>query len=672
MHLSKARQYAGAAVCAVTAVASAAVFAPVAAADPGSCDTVTDTIKIFHFNDFHGRIQKAPALFTLVEQVRVSLGEDHVLLVSAGDNIGGSTFESMVQNDKPSSDTLKAAGVDAIAAGNHEFDRGFADLANRINNEDFGGPGTIVAANVYNKGTTTVAAPLVEYKLLDRGGITIGFVGAVTGDLPSLVSPAGIAELTIGDPVAAVNRVAAQLSDGDNSNGEADVVIASFHEGAPDPSVGPEANAQASPNFANIYHNISADVDMVFNGHTHQLYNWTMPDGTTPLMQADHYAKTLAVVELDVDAVNKGICEMRRMIWDAPEEGDLSLARIHDISDIVTDAVAKAEEVGNVVIGKAEKAISTAGEGGAGTRNEESPMVNLVAQMFHDQIAADNDEFIGIQNPGGSRSSFAAGDITYAAANRVLPFGNSLFTTELTGAQFKQVLEEQWQRDENGEVPSRPFLQLGLSNNVSYTYDESLPEGKRITSISINGKPIDPAKTYTVGSGSFLISGGDNFRTVAEGANTRDTGKYDLSAWVDFIKQAGTLSPDYTKRGVSVPQWAKKAKAGGDAVSYTFGKTIENAVAPQSLDMMLAETGAAVSPRLANTTITAYIGETKVGEGTVAAGVGKIDVKVPASMAAGEYLVRFVVAESGTEIFLPLQVEAAAVQQKPAPPETGV
>ena len=60
----------------------------------------------------------------------------------------------------------------------------------------------------------------------------IGFVGAVTDELPSLVSPAGIEDITVGRPVEAANRVADQLSDGKSNNGEADIVILLVHEGA--------------------------------------------------------------------------------------------------------------------------------------------------------------------------------------------------------------------------------------------------------------------------------------------------------------------------------------------------------------------------------------------------------------------------------------------------------
>ena len=62
----------------------------------------------------------------------------------------------------------------------------------------------------------------------DFGGIQVGFVGAVTEDLPSLVSPAGIAELEVTDIVEEVNDAAADLV-----AGGADVVVMLVHEGAP-------------------------------------------------------------------------------------------------------------------------------------------------------------------------------------------------------------------------------------------------------------------------------------------------------------------------------------------------------------------------------------------------------------------------------------------------------
>ena len=132
---------------------------------------------------------------------------------------------------------------------------------------------------------------------------------------------------------------------------------------------------------------------------------------------------------------------------------------------------------------------------------------------------------IGVVNPGGLRDELfykqtgveGDGVITYAEANNILPFVNNLWTTTLTGAQFKTMLEQQWQRDASGAIPTRSYLQLGLSDNVTYTYDDTLPEGSRITSITINGAPYDPAASYRIGTFSFLITGGDNFRIFTQG-----------------------------------------------------------------------------------------------------------------------------------------------------------
>ena len=50
---------------------------------------------------------------------------------------------------------------------------------------------------------------------------------------------------------------------------------------------------------------------------------------------------------------------------------------------------------------------------------------------------------------------------------------------DLTGAQIKTVLEQQWQRDAGGNVPTRPFLRLGVSEGFTYTYRPADPAPRR-------------------------------------------------------------------------------------------------------------------------------------------------------------------------------------------------
>lgn len=133
-------------------------------------------------------------------------------------------------------------------------------------------------------------------------------------------------------------------------------------------------------------------------------------------------------------------------------------------------------------------------------------------------------------NPGGLRAdllfaSSGAGDpdgnVTFREAANVQPFANSLFTMELTGAQLRSVLEEQWQPD----GATRPFLKLGLSAGLEYTYDPTAPRGERISTITLNGSTVTDAQTIRIVTNSFLASGGDGFTTLAQ-AEPRRLGPY--------------------------------------------------------------------------------------------------------------------------------------------------
>ena len=211
------------------------------------------------------------------------------------------------------------------------------------------------------------------------------------------------------------------------------------------------------------------------------------------------------------------------------------------VDDITKAALAYADKIGSTPVGKVTADITTSFTGGtygasgyAGTttrdnRAGQSTLGNLVADSLVSSLKdpSAGGAQIGVVNPGGLRAELyrgTDGTVTYAQANAVLPFVNNLWTTSLTGAQFVQVLEEQWQTDDKGQVPSRPYLQLGLSSNVSYTYDASAAQGKHITGVWIDGKAIDPAASYRVGSFSFLLQGGDNFRTFAKGTGPRAPG----------------------------------------------------------------------------------------------------------------------------------------------------
>ena len=483
-------------------------------------------LTLLGINDFHGRIDSNTVNFAgTIEQLR-DAASGPTLFLSAGDNIGASLFASSVAKDQPTIEVLNALGLETSAVGNHEFDRGFDDLAGRVTDEsDF----SFLGANVYEAGTETPA--LDEYALIEVDGLTVGVIGAVTEETPALVSPAGITSLSFGDPVEAVNRVATELSDGDETNGEADVLVAMYHEGAgagtPDGATLEEEIAGGGA-FAQIVEDTTAEVDAIFTGHTHKEYAWsaTIPgtDRTRPIVQTGSYGAKIGKITLTVDPKTGDVQAHteENVARTTTPAADLIAAypRVAAVNDIVVKALAYAAEIGNTAVAEVSGDITTAYAGGSfvngvwtgGSRDDrasESALGNLVAGSILDSLSAlPNGAQIGVTNPGGLRADlfdtqaeFGAsavagmpdGTISFSQANAVQPFNNTLALVTLTGAQFTTLLEQQWQRDASGNVPSRPYLQLGLSDNVTYTFDPALPEGSRITSVTVDGAPLDPA-----------------------------------------------------------------------------------------------------------------------------------------------------------------------------------
>ena len=231
-------------------------------------------------------------------------------------------------------------------------------------------------------------------------------------------------------------------------------------------------------------------------------------------------------------------------------------------------------------------------------RGGESTLGNLVAEV--QKWATRNPESgsaqIAFMNPGGLRAGHGRAPVrgafprtlTYKQAAVVQPFANTLVNMELTGAQIKTVLEQQWQP----AGAARPFLKLGISKGFTYTYDPAAGRfaGRHpgtVTGMWLNGAPIDPATTYSVTVNSFLASGGDNFLELNNGTGKQDTGKTDLQAMVDYMAAFGTRrrprsTRDYKQNGGrasrSRPALRRRTTPGDHVLFDVSGWSMTNAL----------------------------------------------------------------------------------------------
>ncbi|HEY1158883.1 MAG TPA: ExeM/NucH family extracellular endonuclease, partial [Arthrobacter sp.] len=634
-------------------------------ATPASVD-----LNFLNINDFHGRIDtNTVQVAGTIEKLRAAAAPGATAFLSAGDNIGASLFASAVAKDQPTIDVLNALELKASAVGNHEFDGGWADLRDRVIAGGTNAKFPYLGANVYKKGTTDPVLP--EYTVLDMNGIKVAVIGTVTQEVPSLVTPAGIADLDFGDPVAAINRVAAKIT----ADKLADVIIVEDHDGAGSGVVEGatlEQEVAAGGPFARLVTETSPEVDAIFTGHTHKEYAWDAPvpgeaGKTRPIVQTGNYGENVGQIQLTVDTATKEVTAYKaanvKRTTDAAADLIAAFPRVAAVDAIVKKALADAAAVGNQPVGSVTKDITTAvtpdatGTAKRDDRGSESTLGNLVADSLLDSLKSSDlgGAEIGVVNAGGLRNELyyaPDGTITYAEANAVLPFVNNLWTTSLTGAQFKTLLEQQWQTNPDGTVPSRAYLQLGLSKNVNYTYDAARAAGDRITSVRVNGELLDAAKSYRVGTFSFLATGGDNFRIFTEGTNTRDSGLVDRDAWIGYLQKSSPVSPDFARRSVAVTNTTAAEVKPGEPIPLAVSK----------LD--LTSLGSPVNTALQASFTDAAGLVTPLGTIPVASGAASVNLAVPAGAAEGTATLVLTAVESGTVVKVAVVVGADI----PAPP----
>ena len=630
---------------------------PAHAADPVD-------IQVVGTNDFHGRLlpdRDIPGAAKYAGAVDALRAENpNTIFAAAGDLIGATTFESFINQDKPTIDVLNAMDLDVSAVGNHELDQGYDDLVDRVMapeseaNPHGGAAWQYVAANIEEPGG---ADDIAESWTTEVDGVTVGFVGAVTEDLPSLVSPDGIAGLTVTDIVEATNAEAAALTEAG-----ADVVVLLVHEGAPDTDC---VDAPGSA-WGSIVEGVSPDVDAIVSGHTHLNYSCQYPVAewgtrTRPVVSAGQYGAFLNRLTFSVEPDTGTILTV------ANQNLNINTGTYADdpeVAAIVEEAKQAAEGPGSVELGKIAAPFNRPAPisaGGENNRGAESTLGNFVAEV--QRWATRSDERGGAQiafmNPGGLRTDLSdtAGDgfpetVSYKEAAAVQPFANTLVNMRMTRAQIKTVLEQQWQRDGAGNIPSRPFLRLGTSEGFEFTYDPQRPEGDRITGMYLNGAALESTRTYSVTANSFLASGGDNFRGFSAATDKRDTGVVDLQSMVDYMAAFAAeapLTPTYAQHAVGVHL------PGGDTVARGGQLTLDLS--------SLVMTGAgdlqdeAVRIRLGGKSRgTAPIDATLMTTPFDEAGTATAVVDIPGRAETGQQFLQIVGGKTGTEVRVPIRI----------------
>jgi len=282
----------------------------------------------------------------------------------------------------------------------------------------------------------------------------------------------------------------------------------------------------------------------VLSAHTHQGYSCNV-DGR-PVIQGASFGRLVSVVDLVVDRTTGDVVRSQTRARNVPvvngAEGDARIAADFPplpadptVAAIVAAYRDAAAPLANRPVGR----ISAPFERRPGAGGDHA-LGRLIADA---QLAATraNGAEVAFTNPGGVRASLRAsgrdGTVTYADAYATQPFGNSLVTLTLTGAQLKTLLEQQW----SAARPERVRI-LQPSAGFTYHWDGRRPHGSRVEGMRLHGRAVDPTDDVRVTINSFLASGGDSFR-VLRGGRDRVGGPLDIDAFTEFLTAESALRP---------------------------------------------------------------------------------------------------------------------------------
>ena len=443
-----------------------------------------EEIIIFHTNDMHCRIlntddggksiglaEMATAVKTVKKQNKITFWFD------AGDN-----FHSMprinISNGENLIPLLNAAGIDAMAPGNHDFNYGSDQLQNISKKLKF----PVLAANVVKESNGEKILP--SYKIFKYGKIKIGVFGLATPDTIYKSSIIKFDKLEFLNPVEISKDMIKILRP------QCDILVAVMHMGVLDDTLEFTSERIARE---------TEGIDVIIDGNSHTELPQGLTVKNTLIAQTGCYEHFLGQVNINFS--NGKIISKTAKLLSADDVKKINPTPDKKIVDAVAKMEDKNKKILDTVVAHSDKALTDEREI---IRRQESELGNLFADALRWKSGAD----FAIMNCGGIRAGLPAGDITRGDILALAPFSNLLKTAEIDGKTIREMLEHSV-----SGYPGTPGGFLAVSG-LNFSFDPSQPAGQRVQDIFINGAPVEENKMYIMGAVDFLLLGGNDYEML--------------------------------------------------------------------------------------------------------------------------------------------------------------
>ena len=511
----------------------------------------TYNITILHTNDHHGRFWKnsdgeygLAARKTLIDQLRadVKAKGGHSLLLDGGD-VNTGIPESDMQDAEPDFKGMNKIGYDAMAVGNHEFDKPLSILAKQRSWIDF----PMLSANIYKDGQRMFK----PYHIFNLGGVKVAVMGLTTDDTWKLVNPDNIKGVEFRKPATEAAALMPELK------AKANVIIATTHMGHyEDGQHG--VNAEGDVEMARQV----AGFNLIVGGHSQNptcmkaenVRDMAYVPGTpcAPdrqngawIVQAHEWGKYVGradftyrngefkLVKYELIPVN-----LKKTV----KTPDGKTSKVPYTTEIQEDPKLlkflqpfqdKGQAALNVQVGSSNGKLN--GDR-AQVRKEPTNLGVFTARAMMEKTKAD----FAVVNSGGIRESLPEGKITYKDVLKVFPFGSTLTFINFNGKDTLDYLNAAAKMSAGaGAFPQFAGVELEIEAGI-------------IKTARIGGQPIDPAKTYRMAINSFMAAGGDGYPRIAGKAGFVDTGFVDADILKEFVSTQSPIKIEQFNPGNAV------------------------------------------------------------------------------------------------------------------------
>lgn len=464
---------------------------------------------ILHTNDVHGHIAPervegwrersggAAVLAGCVSVIRAENRERRIptLLLDAGDIFLG-TPEGNVSRGQAMTEVMNAAGYDAMAVGNHEFDLGLDVLEKLAASARF----PFLGANAVSSATGRQPAFLKPYLIKECGALRVGIIGFITEETPVIVMPGRTEKILFKDPREVIRSCMAELK----GQGVDFVILLSHCSLAEDRKLASEIGG----------------IGVVIGGHSHDMVRRPerIHSTGTLICQAGASGQYLGRLMAEVDPARGSIGRYRYELVPLKEG---RCPPDPETKSIVERWRATTGEKFDEVAGSSLSDFTSSDTG-------ESALGDLIADSMRAATGAD----VALLNSFGIRTPLLKGPISMRNIYTMMPFDNTLYTMKLTGGQIRAILEQGLS------------LRLGIIqiSGLRVEYDPKAPADRRVVRVLCGGRELGAQTEYTVVTNSYLAKGGDSYSTFLQGADVSNTGIIDRDALADYIRAHSPIS----------------------------------------------------------------------------------------------------------------------------------